>query len=445
VAMGLVPYPSVCHVLVNPKKAKRQPMLKIRNLALPFVFCGLALFSVQAFAYTQWILTGTTLNKNRPSHVLVVGYSHGMGNQFLQTAVARMLRYQEQFPDHTIVVYQPKVEVFEVRGLKKIAENNSELFGETLVKELLTYSDIRSLDFFSHSSAHQGIGIETGPVTLPEQSFFATVPSSNPVKKYRKGTPGLSKLKSVLHADAYMTINGCNSAWIQAPAFSKILERPVLAATTGTDFQRLFEDKEYYFNNEGQFPAEGQWAVTNDMAFESEKSCRTGACLRMKPQAGPYKGFWGDYTNVGSIGFYKFFCNYSGYDSSCYKTMARYLTSVLSKKPLRVASSRSDYVDVLYDMLCPISPSKPRRSECIASINAKLSANDEVFHPYPGTAADCSLQTCKFKDLTCVYNANGWASPGSCRFTQDATANGSTTLIREFKNYLRGLDELGIR
>lgn len=405
----------------------------------------LAAFSSSVWAYSVWMPTGKVYNAKAITHVAVVGYSHGQGNQFVQTAAARLARYAELYPDRNFVLYQPKSEVFALSGLTRSKLTSDELLGETLVQELLTHTRIATLDFFSHSSVHQGVGLELTGVNRPDQSFYAVGLPNNPVVKFRSGTPGLEKLKKVLLPEAWITLNGCNAGWIQAPALSKIVERPVLAALTGTDFQRLHQDDNYYFNNEGSYPADKKWAKENTIAYDKSKACSSGACLRMKPQGGAYKGFWGNYQNIGALGYYKFFCSYKDADKTCYKAMGRYLMSVLSTRPLSASSQRADYVETIYDMVCPISPTKPRRADCVAALDQKLKTGDEVYAPYAGISADCSLTGCKIKSVTCDFQKTGVGVPGTCKFVPVPGADGSRTLIREVKNYLRGLDELGIK
>lgn len=400
-------------------------------------------FSSFVYGYSVWMPVGSVYKPGLPTHIAVTGYSHGQGNQFVQAAVGRLARYRELSPEDNIVLIQPKSDVFSMPGFTKIKSVNEELLGETLIRELLGYSNIVNLDFFSHSSIHQGVGLELAGVNRPDQSFYAQGLVENPVVKFRDGTSGLEKLRKVLSPEAWVTINGCNSGWLQAPALSKILQRPVQAALTGTDFQRLHEDDAYYFNNPGSYP-KGKWATENNVAFDSGKTCTNGPCLRMKPQTTAYNGFWGDYQSAGTLGYYKFFCNYENAEKTCYKAMARYLLSALSIRPLKPSSQRADYLEVVYDLLCPMSPSAAPRLDCINTITAKLAAGDEQYSPYKGKSLDCSLNGCKIKGVTCSFQKNGVGVPGTCKITPDSTADGSRTFLREFKNYLRGLDELGV-
>lgn len=425
------------------------PLNSLMQLPFQAWFFVLALGSSfgmrNAKAYSLSVIEGTELKRDRQAHVVVAGYSHGQGNQFVQAAAARLHRYQELFPDHSYVLFQPQSESFQMKGLKRVVSNDKNLSGEALLNELLTFNRIENLDFFSHSSAHQGVGLELFGRNRPEDSFFALGLNSNPVQKWRNGTPGIEKLAKVLSPEAWITLNGCNAAWIQGAALSAKIQRPVLAAATGTDFQRLHENDSFYFNNKGSYPSTGDWARTNTTSYEKERSCSTGVCLRMKPQTGPYNGFWGNYTNVGGLGFYKFFCNYDDADATCYKAMGRYLRTVLSTKILRESSPRAHYTEVLYDLLCPNSKDAARRNECVKTIETKIAAGEESYSPYSGTPAECSLKGCKINSLKCEFHKTGWAHPGTCKFSKAESANGSTTLIREVKNYLRGLDELGIR
>jgi len=417
----------------------------MKNGILNFAMIASISLSQSVDAFTVWTLKGKKFDRKKPVHVLVAGYSKGLSNQFVQTAGARMLKYEEMYPTHNVVLFQPQVEEFQIPSIELIHRNSAPLLGETLVNELLRFSEIKNLDFFAHSSAHQGIGLETDGYTMPEQSFYATSTDSNPVAKYRKGTPELSKLRKVLSKDAWVTINGCNSGWIQAPALSEIIKRPVLAALTGSDFEKLFEDGKYYFNNPGFFPNIGNWAVRNTESYNNVQSCVDGACLRLKPQPTAYNGHWGNYSNVGSLGFYKFFCNYKGFESTCYKAMARSLQLYLSTKNLNSRSSKNDYLEVLFDFICPNPPSDSRQMSCEESIKSNLISGNENFNPYSSKPLDCTLQGCKVKSLQCQYFPEGNAVAGSCRFEADPNANGDKTLMREFKNYLRGLSEIGVR
>ena len=107
-------------------------------------------------------------------------------------------------------------------------------------------------------------------------------------------TIGIEKLKGHFSNDAYLFLHGCNTGFILAPFLSNLLNIPVAASLTSTDFQKLHSDGEFYLTAKG-FSPNSDWAHRNKNSYNFETSCRYGKCLRLKPDNHPYIGYWGEY------------------------------------------------------------------------------------------------------------------------------------------------------
>lgn len=376
------------------------------------------LASTPIHAYMMGKITEGPIVKSKPTHVVVAGTAHEAGMLFQQAAITKALKYRELYPNDQIVFLSQHEGEFEnnatwlkKRGVEVLVQNKKDLTTEKFVDHLKEFSQIRTLDIFSHSAASYGIQL-----------------SSITRGKVGPNDKKIAQLKGHFTADAMITLNGCNSGFFVAPAWSKTLGVPVSGSLTSTDFQELHTNGNYYLNNPESMPKDSPRAETNTLAFESAPNCKLGLCIRMKPVNGPYNGYWGSYYE-GGLPFYKLFCTGVS-DEVCtkaYQTMARHF---ISTKNLKTDTSFDAYKTVVQDMLCPISANKPWREECVKALN-EVEADQSLttYNPFRGKQLQCDNQGCSF-ELDCP------------RFKKECslinTHNGkATTLTDEYRRYLQ--------
>lgn len=393
----------------------------MKTFILTVMFLSLSLQSTHAYLVAKLpSLKGenssSEIQKNQPSHIVVAGAAHEAGMLFMQAAITRALKYRENYPEDQVIFFaQHEGEVsynetwLKKRGLTIIHADKKDLTTEKFVEHLKTLKSIRSLDFFTHSAASYGIqlsSITRGKIG-PED------------KKIRE-------IKNHLSPDATITLNGCNSGFFVAPAWSKALGVPVTGSLTSTDFQELNSDGKFYLNNPESRPATPV-ALENALSHAEAANCKLGLCIRMKPVNGPYNGYWGSYYE-GGLPFYKMFCTGTSKEKClvAYKKMA---LNFISTKNLKADTSFEAYKEVVQDMLCPMSASKPWRDECVNALN--LVEGDqalETYNPFRGKQLQCDQNGCKF-ELDCPLFKK------ECQLVNTHSGK-ATTLTEEYKRYL---------
>ncbi|MDD4976676.1 MAG: hypothetical protein PHY93_20140 [Bacteriovorax sp.] len=377
-----------------------------------------------ANAYLVTTYKNEVIRYNWPTRILVTGEGKEQDTQFQEVANAKALKYSELYPSEQIIliaknenkIFNTNKNLLRSWGFFLQSEEKSIFNGEALVKELLKYKKITSIDFFTHGTAQYGLYLE------------------NNHNRFSIQTIGIEKLRGHFAEDAYIVMHGCNTGFILAPFLSNTLDIPVSASMTSTDFQRLHSDGEYYLTDKGYFP-NGDWARKNTVSYNNETSCRYGKCIRLKPDNHPYVGYWGEYTD-GGLPFYKFFC-LNNSTEQCNRVMAKSLFSFIGTVNLKFNSSLSEYKKALVDFLCPISARRDIRGECEANLNMAKLTRDEAYNPFRGTLLDCNFKTCN-ADFKCKkIRSPNFPDAKSCYLINKSNKR-STALVKEYRAYLSG-------
>ena len=400
-------------------------MMKIL-LKNAWIFTFLFLSTANSYVIFSYKKDGIRFDK--PTRILVTGEGKEQGTQFQEVANSKALKYTELYPsDQIILIAKNESKFFNTNknlirswGFLIQSENKSLFNGEALVKDLLKFKNISSIDFFSHGTAHYGLYLE------------------NNTSRFSAATIGIEKLKGHFSEDAYIILHGCNTGFVLAPFLSRVLNVPVSASMTSTDFQRLHSDGEFYLTDRGSYP-NGDWASRNTGSYNKETSCTNGRCIRLKPDNHPYVGYWGEY-NDGGLPFYKFFCLNNTIDQ-CNRAMAKSLFSFIGTKNIKFNSSFDDFKKVLVDFLCPISSKRDLRGECEANLDMALLTKDETYNPFHGALLDCNFKTCN-ADFTCKkMTSPNFPNAKTCILINKSNTK-AKTLIREYRAYLAGFMSL---
>ena len=378
------------------------------------------LFALEANAFLITTYKTDTLNYNLPTRILVAGAGDDLGTQFQEVARGKALKYSQQYPNEQIVLItanEPGID--DKLALKNWHFNfqqeiKSSFNGDTFLDQVVKFTQIASIDIFSHSSAQYGIHLD------------------GKAHRLTLNTKHVERLKGHFLKDAYAFLHGCNGGFNLAPFLSSAWEIPVAGAMTSTNFQKLHSDGNYYLSEDGFFP-NSDWASVNDKSFDNPVKCNSGMCLRLKPDNNAYTGFWGEYGD-GGLSFYKFFCMKNG-ESECNRVMAKSLLSFVGNSNLKAASSLVEYKKSLFDFLCPVSAKRDLRKECEENLESSLVTGDLTYNPFTKTQIECNFQSCEV-EIKCTHFF-GINKPGSCQLINHFDGK-STTLAREYKAYLDG-------
>ena len=382
------------------------------------------LFSINTHAFLVTTYKSDTLDYNRPTRILVAGAGDDLGSQFQLVAHSKANKYNQQNPNEQIVLISANetsidnIEELKGRDFSFQFENKSAFNGSSLLDEAVKFTQIASIDIFSHSSAQYGIHLD------------------GKAHRLTLNTNNVDRLKGHFIKDAYAFIHGCNGGFNLAPFLSNAWEIPVAGAMTSTNFQRLNSDGNFYLTEDGFFP-NSDWAKANNLSFSKPVSRNGGMCLRLKPDNNAYTGFWGEYGD-GGLSFYKFFCMKTP-ESDCKRVMAKSLLNFVGNTNINLKSTLQEYKKSLFDFLCPISAKRDLRNECESNLEKSLTTGDQTYNPFTKTQIECDFTSCQV-EIQCSQFL-GIKKPGSCKLINKFEGK-STTIVREFKAYLDGFKRL---
>ncbi|MEZ4814211.1 MAG: hypothetical protein R3A80_03270 [Bdellovibrionota bacterium] len=169
----------------------RKTKFLIATLAISFQFSP----QVQALSisHTKNI---AAINPEKKTHVFVIGYGGGLADQLFRTAVSRAQLYVQNNPENQVVFigpdkidkssryfdsYEEYTQTLNRLNLKIDLLDERYLLSNRLMDILSDYTQIVSLEFVSHSAAHQGVGLDDVPHNSPHYAY----------KRFNSETAGL--------------------------------------------------------------------------------------------------------------------------------------------------------------------------------------------------------------------------------------------------------------
>ncbi len=382
-----------------------------------------------SFAFAGYItayLDRTKQSYDKPTHIVVAGVGMELGMQLQLSAVSKAKRYHELYPDHQIFLVAHKEDGTEDKPINNkayltkwgfITETASDktFSDKSLMDQLAPFKQIASLDFYTHNSPHYGFQLES--------KYYRLTPESRENRR----------LKGHFLPDAYAILHGCNTGFIVAPSLAKLWEIPVAGTLASSGFEYLSKDGQFYFSGAGG----GGKANVNDVSFNEGIKCAGGACTRMKPENGPYRGIWGNFEG-GGLNFFKFFCVKND-QATCFRTMAKSLINSLSVRAVSTNPSFEDYKDLIYDYLCTSASSGKYRSLCKNSLEQYLRTKQIGSNGFRGKQIQCTFKECYAK-VECM-SFNGQLLHHTCKVENNWTKQ-VDTLEREYEAYLKGWELL---
>lgn len=355
--------------------------------------------SPQSAGYFMAQLESTKHDLKKKVRVFVAGMGGGAGLLFQEAAISKAKKVKEAFPqDQILLVFYNEAKVSSQTqklvdwGLKHVEQHYKDLSDELIYQSIRDYKEVRSIDVFSHSTYDYALLSETGAIF---------------------DRPSLKELKALFSVDATVQFHGCNTGWGLAPALAKTWGVPVSGALTSTNFEQLHSNGNFYFNDAITKP-EGAWAKENKLSFNTTVSCKSGGCLRMKPDNQPYYGLHGKLDS--GLSFYKFFCGELS-RHECNRRMAFTIPEFMDLAPSKEGKQKSKMISTAQNVLCPIHKSKDWRETCRKGLKAAETGGNKTFSMFQGISLHCGNNKCS-KD----------------------TSSKSTAFVDEYLNYLNGIE-----
>ncbi len=402
-------------------------MNHMRLKILGYIFAYVIFFGcTQAFAIYAAIYNESKnkLDLDRPTHILVSTEGQELANLPYEAALTQAFYLKKQHPTDQVVVLSDfdlknqTLNQLSIWNLDLIFYSRSPnpalvtLSSFSLVSYMKQFSKIKSFHIYGHSNIPYG-------ARLFRQFRFGG---------FESDFTELAKLRSNFTENAYAILSGCNSGWSLAVRLSEIWQIPVAGSFTGTEFEKLGNDKNFHLNTNNQIT----FAKSN-----SNYPCYKGGCIRQVPQNTIYNGFYGSYKNP-SLNYFKFFCKSMTDIEKCYRGMATSALdsiNVYSNKFQKV--SAQDYQNIISDILCR-SPETGLRNQCFQFLNSLSSKNSLRTHFFMNS---------KYGQLDATFDGHEGSSNCSkidgksnleCSISVPPRDKPADTLAREFEAYLLG-------
>lgn len=372
-----------------------------------------------AHGYIKAVYPGAPGAKTQ--HILVAGEGKELGTMFLDAALGKATKIIEADPSAKVIVYsninkslEKEVEKAQQADLQIETADNTSFGIHTLSTEVSGKSiPIKSLHILSHSAVTYGVHLYKGG-------------------RFSSTNAAWKGLNGKFTEDGYIYLSGCNTGFELAPELARRLNVPVAGTLTSAEFQFLDQAGQWKFSSPiSNLDAPG--VGSNTISYNSPKTCKSGACIRMQPLYQSYSGYWGDYKN-GSFPAFKFFCG-NVPTARCEKVMATSLQHQQTDVPLTKDSSFEDFKKAATSYLCPKFNNEKRSEDCEKTLNA-LSLSEELsaFSPATDFTLRCDSQRCDHR-FEC---AKRFIFGGDIKCSLAKDDGLSSSFVDEFRRYLRG-------
>ena len=338
-------------------------------------------FSLRSFAFFASIYQDSkdSHSVDRPTHFLLAADGFESKTLTQEAALSKALYIKRVFPNDQVIMLAnyssllldstdseniSGIDNFEKWKLQIVYyprshESHKNLLSTVAIIDYMRmYSQIRSIQYFGHSSVFAGMILTDGYHLGGVEATYLYA----------------ARLNGHFTKDAFAIMYGCNSGWKLAHRLSEIWGIPVSGSFTGSLFERL--------------AADGRFKLTESKTEKYAESnmgvpCSEGGCIRMIPQNAPYKGHWGIY-DVPTLNFNKFFCRGTRDEmNQCYKGMAYSILSAVTqyKNPIVKGKINSaTYRQIVNDTLCSINWNG-MRAKCFEFLNSYDLATKQFSEP----------------------------------------------------------------
>jgi hypothetical protein len=392
---------------------KRRFMKTILSLFTFLILNFLVLGQARA-SYFLVSLPSENLDFHKPTHIILTskGNDLGRGPQLVASSRAKII--SQNFPNDQIlmILVSSNDSVSNESEIRQMGFDHIQLVNEVLnpkklMDEMARFEQISSFFFCGHTAIPEGLFLDA----IGERDI-RWYPSDSQVKR----------LVGHFTPDAYAELSGCNSGHLMALNLSKVWQIPVAGAITGTHFETLFKDQNFYSADE---VFQKSWST---LSFKAR--------YRMRADHINYDGHYGKYLQ--GLPFFKFFCVGIS-EEKCYLAMSRSIYGSVSSIEVSPVMSFEQYAAVVRERLCPagnwgskLQQSCMHRLENLPPQNTITDLSQQVFSPFDGVTAQCSFLTCYTETLNCSTALKAWDCARS--FTPSGHA---TTFVDEYFHYLK--------
>ena len=244
----------------------------------------LCLFSFPTFAayYKVVASKNSQLDLGKRTHILIASRGNDLGYLPQLVVSSRALKIADMYPDEQVLMFlpvAPETPPDEIKrmGHFKFTYKDELLNSKQLMNEITLFTQIASLHTFGHGAIVEGV--------------FLDAVGDRDVRWYPSDSQS-KRLIGHFTEDAFATLNGCNAGHQLAPFLSKLWSIPISGAMTGTHFEIIYKDGNYYWYNE---VLKKLFARSTEAILSKNRSC-FGACVRMRPDNYQYKGHYGAYN-----------------------------------------------------------------------------------------------------------------------------------------------------
>lgn len=385
-------------------------------ISLLFFVVGLLIGQNSFGAYFLASISKSELDPRARTHILVVGKGNALGATLQYAAYSKVQAIRKVFPQDQVLLITVQEKEFKHGanllynlGFNYVRIGQQKFLDlQTLMNEMRVYSQIASLNVFSHSAAPADVGIFLDD--SPEGIGFRWNPHS----------PEIIQLRGHFTKDAFAVLHGCNSGHLQAPLLSTAWNIPVAGALAGTHFEVLYQDGFFYW---------GDTKLQDQMA-----TCASKSCIRLKPDNMVYEGYWGSHSQ--GLPFVKFFCPQVSTDH-CLTGMALSIVTSVSQFNHGLNMTFDQYKKAVQDWMCPSGLfGSAMQKNCIATLAGMDMKNPKwEYTPLLKGSSQCSFHGC-YQDAACYL-------PGakSCA-AQPPTNKTSSTFMMEYLFYLEAYKHL---
>lgn len=346
-------------------------------------------------AFTQsasaWYLIGKsspTIDFNRRTHIFLTSRGNDLNGNPAMAALASQARVQQNHPQDQFVFIITVKDESEATNFIQMGIPHPQLVREHLVhinlnNFLFEFNKISSLHYFGHGGVAAGMFLdkfEMNGLDIDVRYNYDLLPKN---------------LKSHFTKDAYVKLNACNQGQLLAPRMSEIFGVPVAAATTGTHFEVIHSDGNFYW-------AEDSGPLKSKTYWNPQWRKSSQVMFRMKPNFFSHTHHEKGQPNIQfnrGLPFYKVFCGLSS-DEDCKKRMAKILIDSPTLPKVDIQSSLESFKAAAREWLCPSNRWGNRSQfDCINYLKKNFDQESpseavKTYMPFSGTPSICDSKSC---------------------------------------------------
>lgn len=388
-----------------------------------FILFAMKIETARAYFYAT---DPAKLQTGVPTDVFVAGFGDNQGNQFLKAAILAAKVSRDRFPQRQrLILSAVNGDLHGERSLLRDAGFNvrkaddDDFTRSRMLKSMQNLSaPIMSIQFFGHANTYNGFRLQSKTDRLDqEDSEFASI-------------------GRLLHKNAIVVFNSCNSGWLIARTGARMWNRPVFGSMNGSNFQEMMSDGQWYFHDEGYYPSNLRRVGTTSQVLSQSEDCSAGKCLRLKPGNKPYTDSFGTFGR--GLGFYRVFAP-SSIASLVPQALVHYTLLNPTEAPISLKSSKEELAKAAADWMCPQDKTNQKRNACREAVLTKSFEKDRYMSFFSGKAVSCKDTSCGTRVKCSPLKAMFFMVP--CR-SEDTSSARSTDFSDQMKQIYEGIDLL---